>query len=433
MKEPVDQIRQGNCGQGSHLSDLTIDHMRPIAEIALAGVPPDSRVLAIIPDKTRDDNTHLVFGVIAETLRKKSVSLDALVAQGTHGPMSQAEKHLKIGLDRQNPVQNLGTIYDHHWDRPEELVSIGELTAAEVSRITGGLLDAAIELKINQRVTSPEYTTILIIGATVPHEVAGFAGGAKYFFPGVSGPELTHKTHWLAALATIEKTIGRVETPTRHLMEAAADKIDKPVIAFTSVVSRDDADKLRTYATFAGDMRWSLRQAAMVSERVHIKYLERRYARVVAILDEHYKDLWVGGKASYRLGSVIEPGGELIIYAPHLRCISDTHGADIEKFGGYAPIEIIRDLVASSGELQANLCVAAHLAHVAYAGQADASGKITAKFRIKLASQVDEGTCRRVNLEYLDHTTFDTETFSRDPDTLVVPRAGRDLYLLRAA
>ena len=28
--------------------------------------------------------------------------------------------------------------------------------------------------------------------------------------------------------------------------------------------------------------------------------------------------MWVGGKASYKLGAIIEPGGELIIYAPHL-------------------------------------------------------------------------------------------------------------------
>ena len=91
----------------------------------------------------------------------------------------------------------------------------------------------------------------------------------------------------------------------------------------------------------------------------------------VAILDEYYEDLWLGGKASYRLGNVIEPGGEMIIYAPRLRCISETHGEAIEKFGGYAPLENVKELVAASGELQANLCVAAHLAHVSYAGDGE--------------------------------------------------------------
>ncbi len=81
-----------------------------------------------------------------------------------------------------------------------------------------------------------------------------------------------------------------------------------------------------------------------------IRYTGRRYRRAVAILDEHYEDLWVGGKASYRLGNVIEPGGELIIYAPRLRCISDTHGEAIEKFGGYTPLENVKEFVAASGE-----------------------------------------------------------------------------------
>ena len=181
---------------------------------------------------------------------------------------------------------------------------------------------------------------------------------------------------------------------------------------------------------FAGDFRLSLRRAAEISRIVHIKYTGCRYARVVALLDEHYEDLWLGGKASYRLGAVIEPGGELIIYAPRLRCISETHGRDIERFGGYAPLEKIKELVAASGELQANLCVAAHLAHVSYAGRLDDKGDFVPRYRIVLASQVDAETARSVNLEYLDPAAFNIADYQNDPDTLIVKRAGRDLYLV---
>jgi hypothetical protein len=180
---------------------------------------------------------------------------------------------------------------------------------------------------------------------------------------------------------------------------------------------------------FAGDYRRSLRAAAEISKHVHIRFTGRKYDRVVALLDEHYDDLWVGGKASYRLGAVIDEGGELIIYAPRLRCISDTHGEAIERFGGYAPIEKIKDLVAASGELQANLCVAAHLAHVSYAGRRNASGEFEPRFQITLSSKVDEKTCNRVNLRYLDPIDFRLEDYQNDTDTLIVERAGRDLYL----
>ena len=202
------------------------------------------------------------------------------------------------------------------------------------------------------------------------------------------------------------------------------------IISFTSVISRGDDDRLRTYALFGGDHRLALRRAADVSRQVHIKYTGRKYKRVVALLDPHYEELWLGGKASYRLGAVIEEGGELVIYAPHLYCISDTHGESIERFGGYAPLEKVKELVAASGELQANLCVAAHLAHVAYAGRTDETGDIVLRYRITLASAVDEETCRRVNLGYLDPGLFNLSDYEGDPDTLIVERAGRDLYLI---
>jgi nickel-dependent lactate racemase len=403
-------------GKGSPESDLTPEDFRTVIAETLGQIAPGSRVLAIISDKTRDDNTAQLFPIAAEILAERGIAtLDALVAQGTHSAMTDAEKLAKIGARDMASVPNLENIFDHRWDRADELVTIGELSAEKVREVTGGLFDQAIPLKINKLLAPGLYDVVLIFGATVPHEVAGFAGGAKYFFPGVAGPELTHATHWIAALATIEKIIGRVETPTRHLIEAAAEHIAAEIISFTSVISRGDDDRLRTYALFGGDHRLALRRAASVSRRVHIKYTGRKYKRVVALLDPHYEELWLGGKASYRLGAVIEEGGELVIYAPHLYCISDTHGESIERFGGYAPLEKVKELVAASGELQANLCVAAHLAHVAYAGRTDETGDIVLRYRITLASAVDEETCRRVNLGYLDPGLFNLSDYEGDP------------------
>jgi nickel-dependent lactate racemase len=397
--------------------------MRSIIEEALEPIPSGARVLAIVPDKTRDDNTSTLFPLAASLLASKGVgAFDALVAQGTHPPMTSAEKQTKIG----SPAPGLGGIFDHRWDRAEDLVQIGELEAGQVAELTNGLIDRAIPLRVNRLLKRGVYDVVVVFGATSPHEVAGFSGGAKYFFPGVAGPELTHATHWLGALATIENVIGRVETPIRRLIEAAADFIPARVISFTSVVSRGQ-DRLRTRALFAGDIREALRRAAAVSKEVHIKYTGRKYKRAVGLLDEHLTDLWVGGKASYRLGAVIEEGGELIIYAPHLRSISETHGAMIERYG-YAPLEIVRDLVAQSPELQANLCVAAHLAHVAYASRRDEAGRIVPRFRITLASGIDQPTCHRINLGYLDPNTFRREDYETDHDTLVVENAGSDLY-----
>jgi len=398
--------------------------MRTTEEIiheALKEIQPHERVLAIISDKTRDDNTDQLFPIVNRFLTELGVAkFDALVAQGTHPPMTQAQKLAKIGIP-----DFAGRIFDHCWDRADEIVTLGELSLETVSSLTGGLIERAVPVTINKLLSAGVYDTVLVFGATVPHEVAGFAGGAKYFFPGVAGPELTHTTHWLGALAGIENTIGEVETPTRKLIEAAVELVPARIISLNAVVSRGADGKLITYALFAGDIKDAFRRAAAISREVHIRYTGRKYKRVIALLDPHYDELWVGGKASYKLGAIIQDGGELIIFAPHLTKLSETHGALIEKYG-YAPLESVRDMLGVSEELRENLCIAAHLAHVAYAGRTDDDGNIVPRYRITMASGLDEQTCKRVNLGYLDYRTFDYDT--TDPDTFVVNHAGRDLY-----
>lgn len=416
-------------GAGSPTADLSPSDLREILVEALSGIPHGSSVLAIVADKTRDDNTHILLPLAAQILEEhKIVKLDALIAQGTHSPMTEGEKRAKVGANTTAPIPALGQVYDHDWAKPETLVTIGKLSSEKVRQLTGGLIERDIDLKVNKLLV--QYDTILIFGTTVPHEVAGFSGGAKYFFPGVAGPELTHATHWLGALASIEKVIGQVETPTRHLFEAAADFILAKVISLNSVVSRDHG-RLRTHALFCGDFREAVRQAADVSRHVHIKYTGRKYRRIIALLDEHLEDMWVGGKASYRLGPIIEEGGELIIYAPHMKSVSDVHGELIKKYG-YMPLERVRELVATSAELKQNLCVAAHLAHVSFAGRLTPEGEIVPRYAITLSSAIPEDICRQINLGYLDPAKFQRKNYEGDPDTLIVENAGRDLYLVKS-
>src|ERR1051326_8278334 len=98
-----------------------------IVHEALDVVPPGERVLAIIPDKTRDDNTHILFPIASEFLARRGVaSFDALVAQGTHPPMSELQKRSKIGA-----ADFSGYLYDHRWDELDEPITLGECRARQ--------------------------------------------------------------------------------------------------------------------------------------------------------------------------------------------------------------------------------------------------------------------------------------------------------------
>src|SRR5215471_11702542 len=120
-------------GSGSPDLDLSPGELREILEQALLRVAPGTRVLAVIPDKTRDDNTDLLFPMISEELAGRSAgAFDALVAQGTHPAMTL-----------------LGTVFDHHWDRPSDLLTLGTLSRARISSLTGGLMAEDVPVQLN--------------------------------------------------------------------------------------------------------------------------------------------------------------------------------------------------------------------------------------------------------------------------------------------
>ncbi len=112
-------------GMGSAGSSMSAPDLRAIVEEALGDVRPGERVLAIIPDRTRDDNTDLLFPMAAQFLARRNVAqFDALVAQGTHGPMTEAQKLAKIGGGSAE-LPGLARIFDHRWDNSDELVTLG--------------------------------------------------------------------------------------------------------------------------------------------------------------------------------------------------------------------------------------------------------------------------------------------------------------------
>src|SRR5215211_1760613 len=121
-------------------TELGLEALTGIIHDALDMIQGGERVLAIIPDKTRDDNTDLLFPIADKFLRERGVGcFDALVAQGTHPPMTDAQKLAKVGLSAFT-----GRIFDHCWDSADEIVTLGELSADKVSALTGGLIDRAI-------------------------------------------------------------------------------------------------------------------------------------------------------------------------------------------------------------------------------------------------------------------------------------------------
>src|SRR5258708_39726051 len=77
---------------------LSAEDLRRAVRDAVRVVPARARGLAGIPDRTRDDNTDLLFPLLSQELAARGAGqVDALIAQGTHPAMSDLEKRVKIG------------------------------------------------------------------------------------------------------------------------------------------------------------------------------------------------------------------------------------------------------------------------------------------------------------------------------------------------
>ncbi|HEU4939143.1 MAG TPA: lactate racemase domain-containing protein, partial [Vicinamibacterales bacterium] len=128
-------------GTGAASADLKVTDMGPMVEEALRSIAAGSRVLAVVSDRTRDDNTPELFPLVSQTLaRIGAASLDVLIAQGTHVAMNDGDKRAKIGAGLA-PMPLLGTIFDHHWDRESELTTLGTIGSEVIAKETGGLLN----------------------------------------------------------------------------------------------------------------------------------------------------------------------------------------------------------------------------------------------------------------------------------------------------
>ena len=77
-----------------------------------------------------------------------------------------------------------------------------------------------------------DYDQLIICGPVFPHEVVGFSGGNKYFFPGIAGAEIINFTHWLGATITNYEIIGAGYTPVRAVIDRAAAMVNQPVPVF---------------------------------------------------------------------------------------------------------------------------------------------------------------------------------------------------------
>jgi lactate racemase len=414
----------GKGYENGFLSETEIrDLMAPaLANANLAG----KRVLIIIPDSTRTAPLPQMFRLFYEYLGETAAALDYLIALGTHKPLSEAAINKLVGI---TPLERAGkyvkvNIFNHRWDVPETFVTLGQITLTEIEEITGGLMRQAVDVRLNKMVF--EYDQLIICGPTFPHEVVGFSGGNKYFFPGIGGPEVINFSHWLGAVITSYDVIGTRHTPVRQVIDKAAAFIDRPKLCFSMVVKGDALAGL-----YIGSPEAAYEAAADLSARLHITWIDRPYQRVLSVMPKMYDDIWTAAKGMYKMEPAIADGGEVIIYAPHIDEISYSHGQLLDEIGYH-----VRDYFLKQWDTFKHYPggVLAHSTHLRGIGAYDAiTGVESPRIKVTLATGIPEERCRKLCLGYLNPDSIDLEEWQgREAEgVLLVPKAGELLYRVK--
>ena len=410
-------------GVGQEQGVVSFDEAK---ELILDGTPEemvrDKRLLVITPDATRTCPLPMMVRAVQETLGAAASRIDYMIALGSHHPLTEAQIHALYGIDEESrhSLFRDTKFLNHDWKNPDTFIEIGSFSEDEIEERTNGLFRESVRVVINAAVR--DYDLLVILGPVFPHEVVGFSGSNKYLFPGISGGDFLHFFHWLAAVITCRKTIGFKHTPMRDLVDEAAKMVSTPRHYLAMVVR--PGNELAGLYVGTPEEAWS--EAANLSSRLHVRYTPRRYHTVLGVAPEMYDELWVGGKVMYKLEPVVEDGGTLIIYAPHLSEVSSTWGKYLKETGYHVRDYFTADMKAYSHIPRA---VLAHGTHVKGDGSFE-NGVEKPRINVVVASGLGRELTESINLGYMDPASIVLADYQgrEDEGILFVDHAGEVLH-----
>jgi nickel-dependent lactate racemase len=205
------------------------------------------------------------------------------------------------------------------------------------------------------------------------------------------------------------------------VLNAAAEKMPLPMHGFSFVYHRDEI-----VAMEAGELTAAWERAARISQQVHVTCKPCRFSKLLACCPPMYPDLWTGGKCVYKCEPVVEDGGELIVYAPHVKCFSEVHENVVRELGYH-----VRDYFLAHMDRYRHLPRAVMAYSVIVKGEGTyIDGVETPRIHVSFASQIPPETCAAAGIGYVDPDTIDPESWkNREHEgILCVEHAGEMLY-----
>jgi len=312
----------------------------PIASLPLARLARNRRnAVVVIPDMTRPLPTSTVLPMILDELNAgglKDCSIKAIVALGTHRPMTEKEIQNMVGKDVFNRIE----VKNHAWNDEKQLMCLGKTA-------NGTWID------VNKEV----YEADLVIGlsSVKPHRGAGWSGGAKIIDPGVCGKRTIDGIHYMTVDFSIEEITGVLDNPIRKEIEDVAKRVGLE-FSINLVLNRQDEV---AYVT-SGDPLLSHKKAVEFAEKIFRDPQREKGDFLICGAGSWAPDFWTSVQGIFPAEYLVKEGGTVAIFSPCPEGIAKSH-PQIEQFG-YRSLREIKEMVSKG--IITDLAAAGHMAAV---------------------------------------------------------------------
>lgn len=253
-------------------------------------IRPGESVVIVTSDNTRPLPSARILPVLLKELEDAGVLLKditVLFARGSHRNMSCEEMEDLVG----SKIYQKVTCSDSDWEHVSEV----------------GITKRGTKVYIDQRVVDGDH--VICIGNVEYHYFAGYSGGAKAIFPGMSVPEsiAMNHAHMIEENAIAAKLEGN---PVREDIEEACSFVK--VDAIVNVVLNT---KKQIIASYFGDVRLAHRKACEYYDSVYRSSIREKADIVIVSQGGAPKDrnLYQTQKALDNASHALKDGGTMIL------------------------------------------------------------------------------------------------------------------------
>lgn len=288
----------------------------PLCEV----VRPGQKVVLIVDDNTRLTPTRAIVPVILDELNRAGVAdgdIYAVIASGTHRPMTPQEKAEKYGPQVLSRIR----VLDHSYRDPDRLVDYGRTRRGTRILINKDVIAADVRITI---------------GNIIPHHPTGWSAGAKTVLPGVAGEETVAQMHLLGCR---HASLGNVDTPMRQEMEDFAAGIG---LSFILNVILNQAGQL--VGAVAGHFIGAHRAGVEIAKAVYGAPIPALADLVISSTSPVDWDLFQADKGLNSGELATKVGGEIVLVAGCREGISPAHPELADYLGKMTNPEIWESL-----------------------------------------------------------------------------------------